>query len=32
MSTSTPGRVVVTKGITKGDELALVNINKDDSR
>jgi RND family efflux transporter MFP subunit len=32
MSTSTPGRVVVTKGIAKGDELALVNINKDDSR
>ena len=29
--TSTPGRVVVTKGIAKGDELALVNV-KDDSR
>ena len=29
--TSTPGRVVVTKGIGKGDELALVNVNKNDS-
>jgi len=32
IATSTPGRVVVTKGVQKGDELALVNINKDDSR
>jgi HlyD family secretion protein len=31
MSTSTPGRVVVTKGIAKGDELALVDPLKDDS-
>jgi hypothetical protein len=30
--TSTPGRVVVTKGVRTGDELALVNVNKDDSR
>jgi multidrug resistance efflux pump len=32
IATSTPGRVVVTKGIAKNDELALVNVNKDDSR
>jgi len=32
IATSSAGRVVVTKGIAKGDELALVNINKDDSR
>jgi HlyD family secretion protein len=31
ISTSSVGRVVVTKGIAKGDELALVNVNKDDS-
>lgn len=32
IATSTPGRVVVTKGVQKGDELALVNVNKDDAR
>jgi HlyD family secretion protein len=31
IATSSAGRVVVTKGIAKGDELALVNVNKDDS-
>jgi len=30
IATSTPGRVVVTKGIAKGDELALVNVKDDD--
>jgi len=30
IATSTPGRVVVTKGISKGDELALVNVKDDD--
>jgi HlyD family secretion protein len=32
IATSSAGRVVVTKGVRKGDELALVNVNKDDSR
>ncbi len=29
MATSTPGRVVVTKGVRKGDELALVDVKRD---